>query len=210
MPSRPPFDWKESRRWNIEALGELRKGCQRSEGLIRHFDGAEYIVGGDEHLLLRSDDEPTRIFKTTYADSFGCRTTFDPIDHEGSGRHFLATLNDDPRFYIRRWIILNGLGGHLTRYEGILPPEKPHWAPRICISQPWIDGPTPGLADIERAMRAYGYLPVSEHAYFQPTTKVLLTDAAPRNVRLWEDGPIPFDAIAEIASPEIEEWIACR
>lgn len=207
MPVDPALDWKESRKWNIEALGRLAGGCEKSPGLIARLGGLDFEVGGDEHHLIRVDDEPTRIYKATYGDSFGCRTRFDPFDPELSGRNFNATLNDDPRFYLRRWILLNGLGGYRTRYEGILPPERPDWAPRICVSQPWIDAPNPSSQEIERAMLSFGFVLISENSYFQADSRLLLTDAAPRNVKIADGGPVPFDAIAELATGEVLSWI---
>ena len=36
---------------------------------------------------------------------------------------------------------------------------------------------------------------------------ILLTDAAPRNVRIVEGRAVPFDAIAEVAEDEVVRWI---
>ena len=49
-------------------------------------------------------------------------------------------------------------------------------------------------------------------SYFSPNpaSKILLTDAAPRNVRVVDGIPVPFDAMAEIASPRVVEWARGR
>lgn len=210
MPSGPPVDWQEARRRNIDALEELSQADGKTDGLIALLDGVEYEVGGDEHLLFRVDSQPNRIFKATYGDNFGCWCVFDPIDLEITGKHFNATGNPDVRFYLKRWILLNSLGGYKTRFEGILPPEKPHWLPRICISQPWLDGGNPGLDTISRLMQKAGFIEVSRDAFYLPASGILLTDTAPRNVRIYEDGLIPFDAIAEVATDEVIRWIKKR
>jgi hypothetical protein len=211
MPGGIEVDWKKSRQRNITALAQLASTLPGNQALIERLDGAPYLIGGDEHLLIRLDDEPSRIYKSTYGDSFGCKVRFDDIDPERTGRNFLATLNDDPRYYLKRWVILNSLGGYQTRFEGILPPEKPHWAPRICVSQPWIDGlANPTVGQIENAMKSFGFASVSENAYFEMGSRILLVDAAPRNVRIFQGGPVPFDAIAEIASDEVADWIRAK
>jgi hypothetical protein len=210
MPLSPSIHWQESRQRNIEALGRIAAECAKSAALIRRLDGADYEVGGDEHLLIRVEDDPARIYKCTYGDSFGCHSVLDPVDVDLSGKNFNATLNDDPCFYLRRWILLNSLSGFATRYEGVLPPERSGWAPRICVSQPWIEGTNPSMLEIEQAMLAYGFHIVSEGAFFEPRSKLLLTDAAPRNVRIVNGGPVLFDAIAEIASPEVLGWLGSK
>ncbi len=89
--------------------------------MINLLDGAEYEEGGDEHILFRVDDQPDRIFKSTYGDNFGRYSAFDPIDPEITGKNFNATGNPDASFYLKRWILLNSLSGFKTRFEGILP-----------------------------------------------------------------------------------------
>jgi hypothetical protein len=207
MQSGPPLDWAETRRRTIEALEELSQADGKTEHLIDLLDGAEYEEGGDEHILFRVDSEPNRIFKATYGDNFGCYSVFDPIDAEFTGKNFNATGNPDIGFYLKRWILLNSLGGYKTRFEGILPPEKPHWLPRICISQPWLDGSNPSSGMISRLMKKAGFLEVSQDSFFLREAGILLTDTAPRNVRIFEDSAIPFDAIAEIASEKVIHWI---
>jgi hypothetical protein len=208
MPSGAPLDWKEARQWNIAALHGLFQNDPKSLSLTRSLTGRNYEVGGDEHHLFHLDEDPGRIFKATYGDSFGCRPVFDPVDAESTGRHFLQTLNDDPRFYLRRWILLNRIGGYKTRFEGILPPEAAHWAPRICISQPWLDEMNPSPAEITRSMLEVGFIEISGDAFYRPRSGLLLTDAAPRNVKISNGGPVPFDAIAEEASDEVKRWAA--
>jgi len=205
LPGNREVDWKESRRRNIEALGEIQRDI-KSERLIALLDGIEYKVGGDEHLLFHVESDPGRVYKSTYQDSFGCRSVFDSIDPDLTGKYFNATLNDDPLFYLRRWILLNSLGGYKTRFEGILPPEKEGWVPRICVSQPWLAGENPDPRDISRLMQRAGFLPLGLDAFYLAEAGLLLTDAAPRNVRVSMGFPVPFDAIAEIASPEVEAW----
>lgn len=210
MPSGPHLDWTETRQRNIEALEGLSQADGKTDRLIDLLDGAEYEEGGDEHILFRVDSEPNRIFKATYGDNFGCYSKFDPIDPELTGRNFNATGNPQVGFYLKRWILLNSLGGYKTRFEGILPPEKPHWLPRICISQPWLDGSNPDSETISRLMRNAGFLEVSKEAYYLQDSGILLTDTAPRNVRISAGSAIPFDAIAEIAADEVVRWIKAR
>jgi hypothetical protein len=52
-----------------------------------------------------------------------------------------------------------------------------------------------------------GFREISRGAFFLKEAGVLLTDAAPRNVRIVEGLAIPFDAIAEVAEDEVVRWI---
>ncbi|WP_129589749.1 hypothetical protein [Rubritalea profundi] len=56
-------------------------------------------------------------------------------------------------------------------------------------------------------MAHYGYHFVSSGAYYNRNHDILLTDAFPRNVRLVDGKPIPFDAIASIPTAEAKAWI---
>ena len=210
LQSHSSIDWEESRRRHIAALEELSQADGKTGYLINLLDGIEFQIGGDEHLLFRLEDQPDRIFKSTYGDNFGCCCVFDPIDPELTGKNFNATGNPDVCFYLKRWILLNSLGGYKTRFEGILPPEKPHWLPRICISQPWLDGSNPDSGTISRLMGNAGFLEVSRDAFYLPDSGILLTDTAPRNVRISGNSAIPFDAIAGIVTDEVSRWIKKR
>lgn len=207
MPSGSCVNWEETRQWNIDVLQELSEEDGKSEALIDRINGAEYEEGGDEHVLFRVDEQPGRIYKSTYGDNFGCCSKLDSIDPELTGKNFNATGNPDIRYYLRRWILLNSLGGYKTRFEAILPAENPKWVPRICISQPWLDGSNPSARMISRSMVETGFLEISQGAFYLPGPRLLLTDAAPRNIRIYEGAAIPFDAIAEIASEEVVRWV---
>jgi hypothetical protein len=207
VPRNSSLHWSETRQRNIEALQKLSQLDDRTDRLIDLLDGVEYEVGGDEHLLFRVDKQPHRIYKATYGDNLGCCSKFDPIDPELTGKNFNATGNISAEFYFRRWILLNSLGGYKIRFEGILPPELPDWLPRICISQPWLEGNNPRPDLVAKLMRQEGFSEVSQDSFYSETTGILLTDAAPRNVRISEGRPIPFDAIAEVAADEVVRWI---
>ena len=174
------------------------------------FRGVPYFVGGDEHLVFRSSAAPGRIYKLTHGDNFGCRSYFSPHDPELTGRHFHGTGNADPFFYLERWRLLNAIGGYQTRFEAFLPPEKPGWLPRICISQPELDGENPSRREIREALAQYGFNEISEDAFLDFETGVLMTDVAPRNIRIVEGIPVPFDAITQMATPRILEWAKAR
>ena len=79
--------------------------------VIRRLEGADYEIGGGEHLVVRVDEQPDRVFKLTHGDCF---------------------LNFESR--------------------------------------------------------------------------ILLTDAAPRNVRIVDGTPALFDVIASFASEQVYEW----
>ena len=207
LPSGARIDRQESRRRYRDVLLELSRS-DRHRRLLKRFERCAYDICGVEHQLFQFEDEPGRIYKATYQYSFGCHSAFDPIDPELTGKHFNATLCDDPRFYLRRWILLNELGDYKTRFEGILPPERARWMPRICVSQPWLPGTNPSARDISHLMAATGFVEVSRDAFYLPEAHVLLTDCAPRNVRISAGKVIPFDAIAEIPSAEVSRWLA--
>lgn len=211
-----PLDWKESRRRCADLLLAYQKSSDKSQELAERLLYADYEVGGDEHHLIRVEDEPDRVFKVTHGDAFGCYSYFSPHDPDLKGKHFHGTLNDDPIFYLRRWMILNAFTDYVTQFEGILPPQGDSLIlPRICISQAALDLPAPSARKIERHMAMFGFKRISQDAYLEFESRILLTDAAPRNVRIGESTPeiiIPdgflalFDAIACIASDRVIDW----
>ncbi|HEV7401787.1 MAG TPA: hypothetical protein VGO11_02630, partial [Chthoniobacteraceae bacterium] len=208
--SDPSFDWQESRRWCGDVLRRLTRWWEKNPDLISLLGRADHNVGGDEHHIIRVEAFPDRVFKLTHGDNFGCRSYFSPHDPELTGRHFHGTGNADPFFYLRRWRLLNLIGGYQTRFEGFVPAEKPGWLPRICVSQPALEGTNPPRSDIRKAMLPYGYREISEDAFLDFDSGVLLTDLAPRNVRIVEGIPAPFDAIAQLASPAVLAWARGR
>jgi hypothetical protein len=150
---------------------------------------------------------PERVFKFTHGGNFGCRSYFSSFDPDLTGKHFHGTGNVEPFFYLRRWRLLNGLGGFKTRFEGFLPPATEGFPPRICISQPVIDeGKNPSRDAIRAALRKYDFREISEDAFLNFETRLLLTDVAPRNVRIVDGIPFLFDAIAQIAPARVIAW----
>ena len=131
------------------------------------------------------------------------------------GKHFFAGVNTDLLFYLERWNCLNSISTYQTRFEGFLPPENERHMPRACISQPVLPPqsqtyPNPTEQEIEDSLLPYGYRKISEGTFLHNASRILLTDAAPRNVRIVSGTPVPFDAIAEIASRKIMEWAKSR
>jgi hypothetical protein len=59
-------------------------------------------------------------------------------------------------------------------------------------------------------MKKAGFLEVSQDAFYLREVGLLLTDTAPRNVRISGESAIPFDAIAEMATEEVTLWIEKR
>jgi hypothetical protein len=163
-------------------------------------------IGGSEHLLIRIKGESERIFKTTFDDNLGCTSDFYPSDPELSGRHFHATGNADPFFYLSRWIFLNAISHYQTRYEGILPPTIASHLPRICVSQPILPRRNPTVQEIEQSLQIYRFRKISEDAFLRDADEILLTDVAPRNIRIVDGVPAPFDAIAQRAPPKVLIW----
>jgi hypothetical protein len=205
LPGGPEIDWERLRGRCGEVLREITRTSTKSRELTALIGGAEYFVGGDEHHIIRVDSEPDRVYKVTHGDNFGCRSYFSPEDPELRG-HFHGETNADPFFYLKRWLLLNSIGAYQTRFEGFVPSEKPGWLPRICISQPELPGSNPTPREIRVSLQQYGFLEVSEAAFFHPEALLLLTDAAPRNVRIIEGIPAPFDAIAWTPSGKVLEW----
>lgn len=205
LPGSPEVDWRESRRGHREVFNAITRNADGNIRLIELLDGSPYFVGGDEHHIVRVSQDPTRIYKLTHGDNFGCRSYFSAADPEMTG-NFHGETNADPFFYLYRWVLLNSINNYQTRFEGFVPPEKPEWLPRICISQPVLPGSNPTPKEIRAALREYGFYEISMSAFFHPGTQVLLTDAAPRNVRVVDGIPIPFDAIAQVASGRVLDW----
>jgi len=202
----PPLDWKESRRRCVEVLtAELNSPANKSP-LAERLEDREYEIGGDEHLVIRLEEDAGRVYKLTHGDSFGCRAFFSRFDPEGSGKHFHGTINEDPAFYLRRWMLLNLIGEYQTRFEGFLPPDGSLRMPRICVSQPTLDVASPSRPEIEEALGRFGFMRVSLDAFLNFESHILLTDAAPRNVRIAGGSIALFDAIASIADEGICSW----
>ncbi len=203
--------WKEARESYIEALALEARHFPVSERLLKEFEqDTTAFIGGDEHvnLLIKSDRE--RVYKITKDDSFGCCAYYNLSDHEMTGDHFIARTNDDPWFYLERWNLLNQINEYSTRLEGFLEPERPGWAPRICVSQPFLDEENPTVSEINESLLPYGFRHVSNGAYYSTEQNILLTDAFPRNVRIQGHIPVPFDAIAQTPPDHIRDWLLNR
>jgi hypothetical protein len=78
------------------------------------------------------------------------------------------------------------------------------------LYQPKIGGANPSVGEIREVRALYGFVEISQDAFLHRRTTVLLTDAAPRNVRIIDGQPVLFDAIATVASPEILAWARHR
>lgn len=82
--------------------------------------------------------------------------------------------------------------------------------PRICVSQPTLDVPSPTRKEILESLLPYRFVNISDDAFLNFETRILLTDAAPRNVRIVDGTPALFDAIASFAPDKICEWASLR
>lgn len=205
LPGHSEINWQESRRRCGDVLRGLVGQTDKNRRLAELLKGERHIVGGDEHHIVRVSSDPDRVYKITHGDNFGCRSYFSAADPELLG-NFHGETNADPFLYLIRWVLLNCISGYQTRFEGFLPSEKPGWLPRICVSQPELPKDNPTSQEIRDVMSNYQFHEISTHAFFQPETRLLLTDAAPRNVRIVDGVPVPFDAIAQIPSGRVLQW----
>ena len=89
-------------------------------------------------------------------------------------------------------------------------PEREGYFPRICVSQPYLEGPSPTQIQISKALLDFGYYEVSAGAYYSTTTEVLLTDTFPRNVRIHGGLPALFDSVASRPTGAIKKWLLGR
>lgn len=199
LPGHSEINWQESRRRCADVLEGLVKTAKGNPRLAELPKGEKLLKAGDEHHIIRVSSDPERVYKITYGDNFGCRSYFSPVDPELVG-NFHGETNADPFFYLERWVFLNCISGFQTRFEGFMPSEKTGWLPRICVSQPELPGSNPTPQEIREALSKYRFHEVSTGAFYQPEMRLLLTDAAPRNVRIVDGVPVPFDAIAQIAT----------
>ena len=71
-------------------------------------------------------------------------------------------------------------------------------------------GNNPERAAIASSLSLHGFEKISDDAYLHLETGILLTDAAPRNVRIVDGKPVPFDAIAMLATDAVVEWALSR
>jgi len=202
--------WQEARASYAEVLNaELSFYASKNSWLedLAERGDSHAFRGGDEHVNFRVSEKETRIYKITHSDQFGCCVKFDYFDEGLTGRHFIAKGNEDPWFYLKRWWLLNTLFDYETRLEAIVPPAREGWLPRICVSQPYVEGGNSSERDLDKAFERYGYIKVSDGAYYSPAYGVLMSDAFPRNVRIHEGVPVPFDVIASHPSHEAGTWI---
>ncbi len=214
--------WQKARENYREILTSLAPTYQAKKGSVAYQINdlnLDAFTGGDEHILISVDDTSdsseeipytSRIYKITHSECFGCKVLFDPEDTELSGKHFHAQGNYDPWLYLKRWQLLNSISSYTTRFEAIIAPEQPNWPPRICISQPYIPGEPPSQTIITEAFMKFNFHPVSLGAYYSHERDILLTDAFPRNVRIWQGAPVPFDAIAINPNAEMKTWLHAR
>jgi hypothetical protein len=200
--------WQEARESYRLSLEAHYHDFQIPESLASELvSGIDAFVGGDEHINIRIESDPNRVFKVTKSDQFGCDVLFDPHDTELTGHHFLARGNDDPFIYLKRWQLLNSIGDYETRFEGFLAPERPGWLPRICVSQPVLTDPVPTQAQITAALQTFGYREVSHGAYFSTESGILLSDTFPRNVRIQNGNPALFDSIPTLPGDSALDWL---
>ena len=61
----PSLHWQETRERYAGALNSFLQGSDKSRKLIAKLQGAEYEIGGDEHFVIRVDEDPERVFKVT-------------------------------------------------------------------------------------------------------------------------------------------------
>ncbi len=212
LPGHLEIDWEEDRNRVRDIFRAMAGGAiqrERTGRLTALLQGAQYILGGDEHDILRLEFDASRVYKLTRGNIFGCRSYFSPVDPDLIG-HFHGEGNADPFFYLRRWQLLNEVSEFQTRLEGIVAPARPGWLPRFCISQPVLPGQNPSLRVLRGSFVAHGFVEISEGAYFDPTRDLLFTDASPRNVRVYENVPVPFDVIAQTVSGRLRDWCHCR
>jgi hypothetical protein len=74
------------------------------------------------------------------------------------------------------------------------------------VSQPALIGANPTRRQIREALREYDFEEISEDAFLDENS-ILLADAAPRNVWILDNIPVPFDVIAEVASARVIDWV---
>lgn len=193
----------------LEGLGGTPKELGRNISLAAEIDDRQAFEGGDEHYILLPGAHATeRVLKWTYGDNFGLRLKVFEHDPELMNHHVISSGNNDPRYYLRRFMILNRIGPPITRFEGIIPPDflGNERLPRLVISQRELNPENPSLRDIVRCFREIGFVEVSEHSYYRKEDNILLGDAAPKNVRIENGVIIPFDAVAEHPEGSALEW----
>ena len=161
----PSLDWAESRQRCAQALNACFAASDQNSALTSLLQGATYEVGGAEHYIVRVDKHPERVFKVTHGDSFGCYSYFSRQDPDLTGRNFHGSVNDDPIFYLQRWMLLNFVGGYQTRLEGLLAPEGGLRIARICVSQPTLVAKNPRRDEIRDHLKDYGFEWISEDAF---------------------------------------------
>ena len=59
---------------------------------------------------------------------------------------------------------------------------------------------------VKHALAKYGFTRICTEAFLHGDSGILLTDLHPRNIRIVDGEPVPFDAIAQFASERVLEW----
>jgi len=79
----------------LRALASGPAQRERTRRLTALLQGAQYILGGDEHDILRIESDTTRVYKLTRGNIFGCRNYFSPVDPEFIGHFFGEGMKQD-------------------------------------------------------------------------------------------------------------------
>jgi len=193
----------------LAQLGGTARQAEEHFAVAASSDQRTVFEGGSEHyILLPADDTQDNVVKWTYGNNFGLKLKIYEIDPESMSQNVIGVGNIDPRYYLKRWIILNTIGLPITKFEGLLPPDVAAGErfPRLAISQKELPLLNPSHRDIVRAFRDIGFIEIAEDAFYRPEDNVLLGDAAPRNVRIVRGQIVPFDAVAEHPGGAERAW----
>jgi hypothetical protein len=206
--SRSGFDWQDGDPRGQAGLASETALIDAGKALAEFYENARLEQAGHEHELFLPPHQPDRIFKVTLNGAYGCRLRFSPFDPDLEERYFRPEVSLDPRSYLLRWLLLNTVTPYRTRLEAIFPPIPPLREWRLCVSQDLL--PPTRLSDsaIQQHMVGYGFERIGRDAYFHAGRALILGDLSPRNAALLDGSLIPFDAIAEVISPEVIRSLA--
>ena len=147
---------------------------------------------GGEHVI---EFRNGRAYKQTHPETFGAKFNPETPDTLAWGT---------PLEYLQRWRLFNEIfDGADVRFEGVV--MHPNGALSLKISQPIIEGPHPGIDQIQATLKKAGWKNTALNTWEKNSSrgKLLMTDAKPENFKVADGVVVPVDVIVSM-TPAVE------
>jgi DNA ligase (NAD+) len=170
-------------RREAESILEWGAGAMRLlnlEGFTRLTEGWKKLAGQSEHTVFL-DEKFERVVKFTLPPNFGAQGSIP---------------------YLRNIIACNRIFGDDIWFHGILSTKQ---GPAFVISQPYVDGTEPTIAEVADWFTNQGYASKGHNRWLHPVTGVEVADAHTGNLIKSSDGeliPIDLQVLKEEINPQ--------